>query len=208
MKIWWGKKFPVISEKMICTGERMEKLISDVKELLSEKRFRHSMGVMKLSVSLARQWGADEKKAAEAAILHDAAKEFDDEKMKYYFDMADVSDEIIINTKELWHGIAGAYYAKEKYGTDDEVFNAIYYHTVGMRNMPMLTKIIYLADTIEETRDGKLPWAKEMREKAHEDIDAALLETVNRSIEYILGKGGKIHPEIMAIRNELVKSRY
>ena len=96
-----------------------DSLISDIKGLLSEKRFNHSVGVMRLAESLAAHYGIDSEKAALAGILHDCAKEFDSEKMRRYFDMGNVTDRLITTSPKLWHGIAGAYYAKEKYGIDD-----------------------------------------------------------------------------------------
>lgn len=43
----------------------------------------------------------------------------------------------------------GAVIAKYKYGLDDEIVNAIKYHTTGKENMTILEKIIYLADATE-----------------------------------------------------------
>ncbi len=184
-----------------------DSLISDIKGLLSEKRFNHSVGVMRLAESLAAHYGIDSEKAALAGILHDCAKEFDSEKMRRYFDMGNVTDRLITTSPKLWHGIAGAYYAKEKYGIDDEIFDAIYYHTLSRMNMPMLTKIIYLSDNIEETRDAKLPWARGIREKAYTDIDGALVDTINHTLKYIIEKGYTMHPNAIMVRNEILLNR-
>ena len=45
------------------------------KKNLSPKRYEHTCNVRKLAVKLAKAHGADEKKAALAALLHDIAKE-------------------------------------------------------------------------------------------------------------------------------------
>lgn len=184
-----------------------DSLISDIKGLLSEKRFNHSIGVMRLAKSLAEHYGIDAEKAAFAGILHDCAKEFEPEKMRRYFDMGNVTDKLITTSPKLWHGIAGAYYSKEKYNIDDEVFDAIYYHTLSRLNMPMLTKIIYLSDNIEETRDAKLPWAKGIREKAYSDIDGALVDTINHTLKYIIEQGYTMHPNAIMVRNEILLKR-
>lgn len=179
-------------------------IISEIKELLSEKRFNHSLGVMRLAESLAKHYGIDSQKAALAGILHDCAKEFEPEKMRHYFDMGNVTDMLITTSPKLWHGIAGAYYAKEKYNIDNEIFDAIYYHTLSRLDMPPLTKIIYLSDNIEETRDVKLPWAKGIREKAYDDLDAALVDTINHTLKYIIEKGYTMHPNAIMVRNEIL----
>lgn len=46
-----------------------------VKNRLSEKRYKHTINVKKMAVKLAKRYGADEEKAALAALLHDSAKE-------------------------------------------------------------------------------------------------------------------------------------
>lgn len=46
-----------------------------VKSRLSEKRYKHTINVKKMAVKLAKRYGADEEKAALAALLHDSAKE-------------------------------------------------------------------------------------------------------------------------------------
>ena len=46
----------------------------------------------------------------------------------------------------------GAVIAKYKYGLDDEIVNAIKYHTTGKENMTILEKIIYLADATESRK--------------------------------------------------------
>ena len=44
---------------------------------------------------------------------------------------------------------AGAIVAKDEYGIEDEdILNAIRFHTVGRPNMSLLEKIIYIADFI------------------------------------------------------------
>ena len=46
-----------------------------VRGRLSDKRYEHTINVKKMAIKLAKRYGADEEKAALAAILHDSAKE-------------------------------------------------------------------------------------------------------------------------------------
>ena len=46
-----------------------------IRPLMSEERYRHSLGVEKEAERLARRWGEDPEKAAIAGILHDCCKE-------------------------------------------------------------------------------------------------------------------------------------
>ena len=53
-----------------------------VRGRLSDKRYEHTINVKKMAVKLAKQYGADEEKAALAAILHDSAKEISKDEMR------------------------------------------------------------------------------------------------------------------------------
>ena len=48
-----------------------------LKSTLSEKRYKHSLGVCDEAVKLAEKYGADTEKAYIAGILHDCAKVYD-----------------------------------------------------------------------------------------------------------------------------------
>ena len=55
---------------------------------------------------------------------------------------------------QIIHSFLGAEIAKQRYGIDDEeILNAIRFHTTGRANMTMLDKVIYLADYIEPMRN-------------------------------------------------------
>ena len=51
-----------------------EEALKIVKPHLTDHRYQHTLGVMETAISLAKQYGADEKKAELAAIFHDYAK--------------------------------------------------------------------------------------------------------------------------------------
>ena len=51
-----------------------------LKKTLSEKRYKHSLGVCDEALKLARIFGADEEKAYIAGLLHDCAKGYDIDK--------------------------------------------------------------------------------------------------------------------------------
>lgn len=51
-----------------------EEIRKDLKNLLSEKRFEHTLGVEYTSACLAMRYGADMEKARMAGLLHDCAK--------------------------------------------------------------------------------------------------------------------------------------
>ena len=111
-------------------------------------------------------------------------------------------DEMTLSSKALLHSVAGAYLAKEIYNIDDEIFDAILYHTTGKEDMCLLTKIIYIADYIEPMRcfDG----VEEVRKLAFSDIDAAILKSCSNVIIHTVNKGSAIHPNTINARNYLL----
>ena len=70
---------------------------------------------------------------------------------------------------ELWHGPVGAMIARKEFGvTDEDMLNAIRFHTTGRAGMSPLEKLIYIADMIEPGRD--FPGVETLRELAEENI--------------------------------------
>lgn len=162
-----------------------EKLIKDK---LSKKRFTHSVNVAEACYQLARRYGADEKRCYLAGLLHDIMKEETPEKQKQYAADSSLSpDPAEISAKQLWHGIAGAHYVREKLDiTDEEIINAIRYHTVGCARMTLLEKIVYLGDMISADRDYK--GIEKMREYCFKNIDLAMSVALIYQIQSVSGK--------------------
>lgn len=166
-----------------------EKLI---KELLSKKRYTHSMNVAEECYRLAKHWGADEKRSYLAGLLHDIMKEELPEKQKQYTADSGLSpDPAEIASKQLWHGIAGAYYVREKLNiNDEEIISAIRYHTVGCAKMTLIEKIVYLGDMISADRDYK--GIDKMRGYCYKDIDLAMSVALIYQIQSVCGKCSQI----------------
>ncbi len=189
---------------MDCTDKMdIEQLKKHIKTLMGEKRYRHSLGVTELGKTLAEIHGADVRKTEIAGILHDCAKEFDSETMKKYLDRAEV-DETVRKSPKLWHGPAGAVYAADMFGIDDEIYHAIYYHTIGVEEMPLITKIIYLADVVEVNRDEEFEWAKDIRELAKKDLDKAVAQVIGKTLVSLVERGYTVHINSVLCRNKII----
>ena len=64
----------------------IEDLKKELKKYLKddEKRYLHSIGVMKMSQELAKKYGADIERAVKAGLMHDMAKRMSkEEKLQY-----------------------------------------------------------------------------------------------------------------------------
>jgi nicotinate-nucleotide adenylyltransferase len=67
------------------------------------------------------------------------------------------------------------------FGVPDNIYEAIRWHTTGKADMTTLEKIIYLADYIEPTRNFE--GVDQMRQLAYEDLDKAMAQGLNMSLE-------------------------
>lgn len=178
---------------------------NDVKSVLSEYRFTHSLGVAKKAIELAKIYGVQEEIAKKVGIAHDIAKEMTDEEMIEYAKANNIRiDEIETVKPSLLHGKIGADIAAKKFGFTQDMINAIKWHTTGRENMSMLEKIIYVADKTEENRKGTRFNLEKSRELSIQNIDKALIFLMNESITYNVINEWLIHPETIDARNDLL----
>nr|WP_263325657.1 bis(5'-nucleosyl)-tetraphosphatase (symmetrical) YqeK [Neobacillus sp. Marseille-Q6967] len=177
-----------------------------VKDQLTEHRYQHTLGVMDTAIILAKQYGGDEKKAELAAIFHDYAKFRPKPEMKAIIVAEGYPEDLLQFNAELWHAPVGAYLVEKEAGiTDKEILDAIRYHTSGRPGMTLLEKIIYLADYIEPGRH--FPGVDEVREMAKEDLDTALIKSVQNTILFLMKKNQPVYPDTFHTYNDLVKKR-
>lgn len=177
----------------------LNQLYDHIKKSLPPKRYQHTLGVIEVAVSLAKQYDINEHSAEIAALLHDVSKCMNMEELHFYVE----SDETLKyygDTGELLHGFAGSVYVKKELGIHDEdILNAIKYHTIGRRGMTTLEKIIYISDAIEPNRN--YPNVDLIRKKANFCINDAILLEVDRKLKYLLEIDSPIHPNTVDMRN-------
>lgn len=176
-----------------------------LKEVMSEKRYNHTLGVVDAAIYLAKKYGESQWDAQIAALLHDFAKDFSEKMLKDYVLKHHLqADEILMDTYQLLHGKVAADIAKKEFKiTNQNILNAIESHTTGCTNMSLLEKIIYLADFIEVGRD--YPGVDELRLLAEENLDKALLRAFNNTITYVISIEKPLHPNTIYARNEILK---
>lgn len=169
------------------------KLQSKMKNVLEQKRYEHTLGVAYTAANLAFVFGIDEKKAFIAGLLHDCAKCLSHKKRVAVCKKNNL--EITSTEMEnpvLLHAKVGAFYSKDKYGIcDEDIYNAILYHTTGRPSMSVLEKIIYVADYIEPHRK-KLPNLNEIRQVAFKDLDMSVYLILKNSLTHLENSNSKI----------------
>ncbi len=183
----------------------IEKIQADLKEILSERRYTHSVGVMEMAGELAKIYGVDVETAKIAGLLHDNAKEMSDEEMLKYVKKNNIEiNEFEKHNVKILHGKVGADIAKKKYGISEQIQKAIEYHTTTNPNMDTLAKIVYVSDKIELTRKSASYDIEKEREVAKHDLDEAVLLIINNTTKHLIDSDKLIAVESIETRNKIM----
>lgn len=175
-----------------------------LQDMLSEKRYQHSLNVADTAAKLAIVHNADAEKAYLAGLMHDYAKDINPEELLEIAEAHDlIQDEVEILAPYLLHGPVGAYLLKEQeIITDDEILRAIALHTTGAKDMTLLDNIIYMADYIEPGR--KHGNVDNIRTITYKNLDFGLASCFDSVIMYLISNGSYIHPNSIMARNTVV----
>lgn len=186
-------------------NELEEQINEEIKVRLKEHRYIHSLGVMEMAEKLAKHYGLDVNKARLVGLAHDIAKDMSWDEIYTYCNEYNIElNELEKNNKQLIHSRLGADICKRKYGFDEQMTNAILYHTTGNPDMDMFAKIIFVADKTEKNRDYE---GVELRRKLSlEDIDKTIIEIINYTIGEFIKREAVIHPDSIETRNKLLFS--
>jgi predicted HD superfamily hydrolase involved in NAD metabolism len=187
-----------------CTDK--EALESFLKTNLKESRYRHSLGVEEMAVRLAGLHGGDQEKAAFAGRYHDIAKNFDMERMDECIRKYGL-DEKLIGNNALAHSKVGAAVLEHEFGvTDEDVLNAVRFHTTARRGMSLLEQLVFVADVVEDNRTySDLRYYQDL---AYRDLDRASLEILEYTCGDLTEKGREIDRDTIEARDwfrEIIK---
>lgn len=174
----------------------LKKLRKAMESELNPKRYEHTLAVAYTAANLAMVHGVDTRNATIAGMLHDCAKCLPEKKLISICkkNSLDISEIELHNPSALLHAKAGSVLAHKKYGVNEEdILNAIKYHTTGRPNMSKLEKILYIADYIEPDRKHA-PNLTQVRCMAYQDLDKTLLKILDDTLSYLNSTGGQIDP--------------
>ena len=174
-----------------------------IEKNFSEKRKVHTEGVRRTAIALAEKYGAGVEKAELAALFPAIYRGVSEDVLNYYIKHLDL-DKKYLNNCNLAHSKIAAIIMKRDYGIEDEdIINAVSYHTTGRPGMSLLEKIIYIADAIEPNRN--YPGVDALREAAQHDLDAACLLSLTRTIEYVQGQGNYLDQDTLLAKDYFMR---
>ena len=177
----------------------MKKIKKYLKKHLTKERYHHTVGVAYTAMSMAMKYNPQPDnnefmvKAEIAGLLHDCAKCMDNDKKIRICNKNQISySKIEAENPYLLHGKVGAYIARKEFGIlDEDILNAITWHTTGRPDMSLLEKIIFVADYIEPSR-RPIPELNLIRQLAFTDINQAVIKILENTLKYLNEKGNPI----------------
>lgn len=182
------------------------RMLQLVKKRLPENRYTHVIGVLNTATALAIRFGVPQEKAQVAAILHDVAKFSDRNWMKSIIEKQQMDPLLLEYHSELWHAPVGAYVAAYEFGvTDEDVLNAIRYHTTGRAGMSDLEKVVYIADLVEPNR--KFKGVEELRQLKEQGLDVMMEACVKHSIDFLVSKNQPVYPDSLKCYEYFVQQK-
>lgn len=169
----------------------MLNLYNVVCSLQNEKRYAHTLGVIDMAKRIALAYNVDVSKVEIAALLHDVTKQISRDQQLAL--LTQVDDQFIIENPPLWHSYTGSIYAHDELAiTDEEILEAIKYHTTGKLNCSDIAKIIYLSDYLELGRDlENLNYYRNLIGLV--DLNTLYEKVARARIDYELASGHELH---------------
>lgn len=194
------------------TPIELESLKAWLRQRLSPERFSHSVGAHDKALEIAHQFQLSptlKSKIALASLLHDAAKLLSPQELfQYADDHGLVLEDVDRQTPQTLHPFVGAEMVKTEFEIqDEEVLNAIRYHTTGRAGMSLVEKIVYIADKIEGNTRNPLYIQKvsaTLDFKEVNSVDYTMLFILDSTIAFLMDKHQVIHPRTIEARNDFI----
>ncbi len=201
---------------MITIEERLDILREQVRGEMSEKRYRHTLGVEEEISALADVY-LPEKKALlrAAALLHDITKEYSNDRQLELIERTGAdADYYRTQSHKLYHSQSAVFVISEKYAewADAELLHAVSVHTAGDGEMSLFDKLLYLADYTEPTRTfedcvtlRRYLWdGMENADDVFLHLDRTLILSFDLTIRDLIGEGRPISQKTVEARNSLL----
>lgn len=183
-----------------------------LRERVSGERFEHSLGAHEKALELAEKFNfppIEREKAGIAGLLHDAAKLMRPPELLQFCQERHIQlNDLDLATPQTLHPYVGAELVREHFDLhDDDVLNAIRFHTTGRAGMSPVEKLVYIADKIEGNTRNPLYIQKMTAQLNFRDLgslDVTMLYILDSTIRFLMDKHQVIHPRTLEARNDFV----
>ena len=179
-------------------------------EARPEGLVRHVRRVLAEALALASCWDVDPLRTELAVWGHDLYRSHSPaEQLQLAREAGLPIDSAAEASPVLLHGPIAAHVLHRRFRiADDEVLAAVRDHTLGLASMPLLAKIILLADKVELRKRERAPVMRDIRHLARRDLDRALLCWADWKWVDERSHGWQSHPAHWLARSEWVREHH
>ena len=175
-------------------------------ESLPDKLQAHIFRVRDVGLDLASRHGIDEERAELAILGHDVARaakksEIMRQADRFGLNILDIERKAPV----MLHGPVGAELLRHEDGLEDEeILEAVRYHTTGHPTLTPLGLLVFIADKLEPRKIKSYPYQQELRHIANESLGQAVLEFLCRESALRLQRRRAVHPASVEAINALL----
>lgn len=159
---------------------------------LDAKRLVHSKNTALVALSLNRNFcpKIDEDKVLLAGLLHDVGKMYD--KTELPINIINVIPSDSIGTPVQHQFVSAEIVKNDFHISDEDVLNAIRFHTTGRENMSQFEKLIYVSDLISYERNFQ--GVESLRKAVYNDFEKGFITCLTYSRDYVVETGRAVYP--------------
>lgn len=183
------------------------KIIEELKNYLnvtikSKKRLEHIYSVVDFSQNLAFAHSLSKEKMTIAALSHDLFRDVKPDKLIKISHIYGITLDQFDKIKPiLLHGKIGAEFLRRKYNIDDEIYQAVYYHTSGYEHMKKIGKALVISDSAADGRD--YDGIEELRKISFSSLEEGYKLVIKNKINYALLKNRFILEQTIKTWNKM-----
>ncbi len=166
----------------------------------------HIYRVRDVALELASHHPIDLEQAELGALAHDVCRAVPGK------DLMRMSAEFGVNVSDveqdfplLLHGPVGAeLLRREEDLDDDDLYEAVRWHSTAHASLAPLGKLIFLADKLDPQKSAVYSYQAKLHDVALESLDLALLEFLSREMAIRIERGETVHPASLDARYSLI----
>ena len=166
----------------------------------------HINRVSDIARELALHHGVDQDRAALGMLAHDVARAMPDQELLRHAAEFNLPVTLVERRMPVMlHGPVGAEILRREDGlTEEDLYQAVYWHTTGHPSLDRLGKVVFLADKLDPLKISRYPYLPLLRELALKDLDRAILDFLSRETVARATTNEMVHPATVETRNHLL----
>ncbi len=170
-------------------------VVPKIKAFYEPKRYEHVISTARTAYEIAEANQLEPSEAYLAGFLHDIAKDMDEQEARRLYEEYETQP-LPAETYSL-HQFVGAILAQTEFNIQNEnILEAIRYHTTGNAHLNPLAKIVYSSDKIEPTRGYD---SQVLIEACKKDYHQGFIDVLKDNLKHLQKKDHKItHPLVKA----------